>query len=477
MQAGFFSTDITPPIGTMQAGNYSPQYLTGIAGALKVRAAVFEQDGFLTGFAGVDCCALSKETIALALDFAAEKGGLKLDHYIISASHTHSASAVSAFFDLELLKKADAKVRDLLKDSPVPDSWLTDWVVRQLGTALIMAFRNLEPALLNIGSGEEAAMIFNRRFFLKDGRAYTHPGHMNPDIVKAAGPIDPQVGVIGAWRSDGTLIGCLLNYSCHGTTYSGHLAHADWYHYAEETIQKLFGNSSGVVLLNGPCGDVTQVNNLAWNNDFGLECSYKLGFRVAAEAAKVLVSAPKHPYSVLAGQSEILPLPRRQPTLESLAKAWETVTLMADNPGVGDAVFARERLIAGELARLEPIRSLPLTAIQIGSAVLLSTPAEYFTSLSLRIKKTTVFPTCMVVELANDCVGYVPDAEAFDPKTGGGYETVLTGYSNLVPEAGDRIANKLLELAGRLSPEEIPTPTPKEPGQLWDYGRRGPDLQ
>ncbi len=476
MQAGFFSTDITAPVGTMQAGNYSPQYLEGVAGPLKVRAAVFEQDGFLTAFAGVDCCVISKETIASALDFAFEKSGLKFDHHVISASHTHSAAAVSSFFDLELLHHADPRVHDLLKDSPVPDAWYTDWVVRQLGTALIMAFRRLEPALINTGSGEEATMIFNRRFFLKDGRAYTHPGRMNPDIVKPAGPIDPQVSVIGAWRENGTLIGCLLNYSCHGTTYSGHLAHGDWYQYAEETLQKLFGESCGVVLLNGPCGDVTQVNNLAWSKDFGLDCSYKLGFRVAAEAGKVLVSAEKYAYQVLAGQTEILPVARRQPSAESLVKAWQTVERLADNPKAPDAVFARERLIAGELARLEPLRSLPLTAIQIGSAVVLATPAEYFTSLSLHIKKNSSFPTCMVVELANDGVGYVPDTAAFDPNTGGGYETVLTAYSNLVPEAGDLIAEKLLELAAKLSPETIPHTPQQKPGQIWDYGRRGPDL-
>ncbi|MDD3954024.1 MAG: hypothetical protein PHY82_08940 [Lentisphaeria bacterium] len=476
MKAGFFSTDITAPVGTMQAGNYSPQYLTGVAGPLKVRAAIFEQDGFLTAFAGVDCCVVSKETIARALDFALQKGGLKLDYHIISASHTHSAAAVSSFFDLELLNNADPRVRNLLQDSPVPDAWYTDWVVRQLGTALIMASRRLEPALINCGSGEDAAMIFNRRFFLKDGRAYTHPGRMNPNIVKPAGPIDPQVGVIGAWRQDGSLIGCLLNYSCHGTTYSGHLAHADWYHYAEETLQKLFGEQCGVVLLNGPCGDVTQVNNLAWSKDFGLDCSYKLGFRVAAEAGKVLVSAEKYACQTLAGQSEILPVARRKPSAESLVKAWQTVERLADNPKAPDAVFARERLIAGELARLEPVRPVPLTAIQIGRTVLLSTPAEYFTSLSLRIKKSSAFPNCMVVELANDCVGYVPDAAAFDPKTGGGYETILTAYSNLVPEAGDLIADKLLELAGKLIPESIPAPPQQEPGQIWDYGRRGPDL-
>ena len=476
MQAGFFTTDITAPVGTMQAGDYNPHFIQGVAGPLKVRAAVFEQDGQLYAFAGVDCCAIDKATITGALDFVRQQTGIEFDGHIISASHTHSGAAVSSFFDLELLRDAKPAIVELLRDSPVPDPWHNDWVRRQLATALIMAYKRLEPCLLNMGKGSEDALVFNRRFYLKDGRAYTHPGKMNPDIVKPAGPIDPDVGVLGAWREDGSLIGCLLNYSCHGTTYGGHLTHADWYHYAEETLQKLFGAEIGTVILNGPCGDITQVNNLSFSQDFGPELSYKLGFRVACEAAKQLVSEPKHAYQVLTGHSCKLAIKRRQPSQASLTKAWNTLKTAA-NPAASDAVFARERLLAAELARLEPQRQVTLSAIQIGAALFLANPAEYFCSLSLKIKAASSFSNCMVVALANDIIGYVPDAEAFDPVKGGGYETVLTAYSNLQPEAGDMIAEKLISIASQFKPEQIPTTPDPEPGQLWDYGRRGPDLE
>ena len=475
MQAGFFSTDITPPIGTMRGGDYFPLFIEGMPDRSKFGLRFLNRMAS-DWFCRVDCCGIGKGIIDQALEFAYEKAGLKLDHYIISASHTHSAAAVTTSKSRNILAKADPKVLKLLKDSAKADDWFNDWVVRQLGTALIMASRRLEPAWINSGTGEESEMIFNRRFFLKDGRSYTHPGRMNPDIVEPAGPVDPLVGVIGAWRQNGSLIGCLVNYSCHGTTYSGPLAHADWFHFAEETLKKLFGEQCGVVLLNGPCGDVTQVNNLGWSKDFGLDCSYKLGFRVAAEQARPWSRQKKYDFQELAGVTDTLSIARRQPTPESLAKAWQIVEKFADNPTETDAVFARERLVAGELARLEPVRSLPLTAIKIGRTVLLSNPAEYFTSLSLRIKKSVKFPICLIIGLANDCTGYVPDKAAFDPKTGGGYETALTAYSNLVPEAGDMIADKLIDMAAKLTPEAIPEPPAQKPGQVWDYGKRGPDL-
>lgn len=478
MRAGFFSTDITPPVGTVRAGNYNRMYTQGVLAPLKVRAAIFEQNGFKVAFAGVDCCTISKEIIDAALDYARKTAGLELDHYIISASHTHSGAAVSPFFDQDLLSKGNPKVFELLKDSSVPDPWYSDWVIKQLGTALIMAEQKLEEAVLNIGSGHDDKLIFNRRFILKDGRTYTHPGRMNPDIVEAAGPIDPEIGVIGAWREDGTLIGCLVNYSCHGTTYSGAMAHGDWYHYCEETLQKIFGKESAVVMLNGACGDITQVNNQSWKKDSGIEASYQLGLRVGAETAKVLACEEKYAYKSLAGHSEKISIARRVPNPESVTEAWKIIEKNADSPSCPDAVFARERVMAAELARLQPQRSIPLTVIQVGAALFYSLPGEFFASSGLYLKENSIFPTCMVIELANDSVGYVPEKAAFDLKTGGGYETVLTSYSNLEINAIDIINEKLLEMSGRMLPPEIIPDDSKdnEPGEVWSYGKLGPEI-
>ena len=41
-------------------------------------------------------------------------------------------------------------------------------------------------------------LAFNRRVRMKDGLTFSHPGPGNPGIVGYAGPIDPQVGTVGA---------------------------------------------------------------------------------------------------------------------------------------------------------------------------------------------------------------------------------------------------------------------------------------
>ena len=124
----------------------------------------------------------------------------------------------------------------------------------------------------------------------------------------------------------------------------------------------------------------------------------------------------------------------------------------------------------------ESTAQVEVQAIQVGPAVFIGNPAELFVQLGLEIKGKSLFPFTFPVELANDCVGYVPTEEVFGPH-GGGYETRLTSYSNLDITAGKRIVDAGLELARQMKPGVVPEmqKAPLFQGQSWSYGNVPPE--
>jgi hypothetical protein len=140
--------------------------------------------------------------------------------------------------------------------------------------------------------------------------------------------------------------------------------------------------------------------------------------------------------------------------------------------------FAKEIVLLDALLAKEPAAEVEVQAVQVGPAVFVSDPAEYFCRYGLEIKKASGFPFTFPVSLANGCVGYVPTEDAFGAH-GGGYETRLTSYSNLEITAGTQMRDAGIALARQLKPGPVPEPRRRPPfsGKPWNYGNVRPELK
>jgi hypothetical protein len=479
-KAGFAERDISPDIGMEAPGGYGKSYHRSFHDPCKARAAVFDDGKTRVAVVGLDLLFINRYLTKEIRADIAKRCGIKAENILLAASHSHSAGPVGMAepgdFD-----RAPQFVKDLYYEkSTIADPGFTLRLKKQVADAVVAADAARVEARMAVGFGHEDKVAFNRRLRMKSGLTFSHPGAGNPDILGYAGPIDPQVGVIGVWDLKTNLLGVVVNYACHATTSPGGIS-ASWIGSMEQTLRGATGQPAlPVVFLQGASGDVTQVDNLTkFQNPHPEEWWAIVGGRVGAEVYKTLLLIRRGaggdiPVDV---RSRVWSIPRRLPSAERVQRSLELVKKDPKEVGATEWTFAKEIVLLDAIAQARPQVEVEVQAIQIGPAVLVSNPAEYFVQYGLDIKRGSKFPFTFPVELANGIVGYVPTEEAFSPN-GGGYETRLTSYSNLEINAGRAIANAGIELANQMTPGPVPQPPPAPPFRAaWAYGNVAPETK
>ena len=473
VRVGFDERDITPDIGMEVPGNYGKVYSKKIHDPCKVRASVFDDGRKRVALVGIDALMIRRETVLEIRRLV--KAATGITDVMIGASHSHSSGPIGMILPGEF-DHASADIQELAyQKSSCADAGYLKKAITATVEAIVTADQSKVAVTVGYGVGHEAQVAFNRRLRMKNGLTFSHPGKNNPDVLAFANPTDDEVGVIGVWGADGKLTGCIVNFSCHATTNSDGIG-ANWIYHTEKVIRGYYGADTKVVFLQGACGDVTQVNNLDPKaNPASEDWSQFVGGRVGAETLKVLLSMSQIRTAEvpLAADHKVWEIPRRLPAPERIAEARERIKGPTAHP---DWVWAKETLLLDALIAKKRDVEVEVQAIQVGPVVCLSNPAEYFVSYGLQLKKRSGFPMTFPVELANGCVGYVPDEEAFGPN-GGGYETRLTSYSNLEISAGTQFMNVGLELAAKMKPAKLPERPDGPAGKPWLYGNQPPQLK
>lgn len=451
LQVGFASANITPPPGCNVPGGHFPRSATHVHDELYATAVVVDNGAERVALVGLDALSVKNSTVQAARKLAQKLCGIKPENLMVGASHTHCGGPTC----------------DCLGSRPA--KWYCDFVAKKIAAAVAEADRMKVPAVIGMGSGHEDTVIFNRRFVMADGKETTHPGKMNPDIRKIAGPIDPEVGVLAVFEAPAEseaspasgprpvrkLLGCVVNYALHGTVGVGGSGYsADWPYYLREAIRSVYGQNTTTVFLNGACGDVTQVDNQSPRpREYGEAYGRYVGYSIAAETMKVVERLAADSELIddapVQALDENIAIPMRPVTDRMIARAREYVKEHKGERSA-DYVNADDILRLADWAETEPDVPTEIQAIRIGPLGIVSNPAEYFCCFGLDIKKKSPFEQTMVVELANGCIGYVPDEKALGAK-GGGYEPRHACSSKLVPEAGKMIARNSVQLLKKLA--------------------------
>jgi hypothetical protein len=470
-RVGFAERDITPDIGSEAPGGYGKSYHKTIHDPCKVRAVVFDDGKKRVALVGLDALFIHRDTVNHVRKAIAKKTGMAEEAILLGASHSHSSGPMAGVMPGEYDHASKLVQKLAYQTSTCANAGYLEKVGKAIVEAVCTAHDGRVAARAGIGRGIERTVAFNRRFKMRSGGTVTHPGQGNPDILEPAGPVDPEVGVIGVWNDKAKLLGCVVNFACHATTSPGGIS-ANYIHYLEKAIQGYYGKDAVVVFLNGASGDITQVNNQSQYRNPGAEQWAQLvGGKVGAEALKVLLSMEPGTLVPVDYRTKVFKIKRRPPSPARVKECLELVQKDPAKVGHTEWTFAKEIVLLDTLLKKAPVAEVEIQAVQVGPAVFLTTPAEYFCRFGLEQKAKSGFPFTFPVSLANGCIGYVPTEDAFGPE-GGGYETRLTSYSNLEITAGNKMRDAGIELAHQFKPGAVPMPGRPLPfvGKAWSYG-------
>jgi hypothetical protein len=435
LQVGFGVGDITPEAGMEMPGGFFKRKGTGARDRLLAVACVVSDGEHSVALVGIDTLFITRPTVEAARRTAQKETKIPGENVLIGASHTHSGGPIASCLGCD------------------EDPRYTDKVIKGIAAAVRSGWTTLHAAQVGVGTGQEGGISFNRRFLMRDGREITHPGKPgtphHKDIVAPAGPIDPDVGVLAvrAPGAAGKVRGLVVNFACHSTVVGGSLFSADYAAYLRKHLQAHYGATVPVCFLLGPCGDITQVDNLAPGHDFGPEHADMMGLKLAGETIRTVRRLTWLNEAPVAATVERVPCAiRAEPDALRERPAFG---LGSDNSKERriDAVYAAERKLVAEERKKSPILTCEVQGLRIGPLGVATNGAEYFCEYGLRIKKASRCGHTWVVSLANEWIGYVPTAQAF---VGGGYEPRTARSSKLASDAGQRLLEGALKALSRV---------------------------
>ena len=435
-EAGVAVVDITPAKGYRMSGYFNERLNTGVKDPLQAKALVMRQGDTQAAIVVCDLIGVTADVTNRARRVVSGITGIPAENIAITATHSHTGplyfGGLREYFHERAVKQHG---RDPHEESPYAQT-----LVEKLVEAIAAAQQAAAPVRIDTGIAEETRLSFNRRFHMKDGSVRFNPGQQNPEIVRVAGPIDPEVGIL-RFRAGEKNLASLIVFALHLDTTGGTEYSADYPFYLQRALHKSLGADFTSIFAAGTCGDINHIDVRIKGRRSTEEIGTMLAETVAAQLPKL--TAVEKPS--LAVRRAIVEAPLQQYSAEQVVAARERMAKI----GTRELSFL-EQVETAKIydLSLRKADSIPLEvqAFRLSPEVAIVTlPAEVFVELGLAIKRASPFETTLVIELANDDPAYIPTKKAFAE---GSYETV---NSRVVPGSGERVVEAAIRLLKELA--------------------------
>lgn len=461
LQVGVAETDITPPVGFPMAGYYHERLAEGKIDPLQAKAIVLREGNTAGALVVCDLIGVATDLSKEVRRLAAEKTGIPAENIVLAATHSHTAPDYMKELYLYLGKE---------KQQPLRAEYIQKLINGPV-EAIVAANQAAKPAQLETGAAvQKTPVAFNRRFVMKDGSVKTWQSLKNPNVIRAAGPIDPRIELLAIKNAkDGSYEGVLSNFALHLDTVGGTRWSADYPFFIQETLRETLGKDVISIFGTGCCGDINHSNPSASVRNKVDFIGNSLGETITAELPKLEPVKG----TGLTVQSQVVDLPLQDASQPEVKRSIELLKVARAGGKVDffEHVTAYKKMILDQMRHEKPYaetdqhitwglsrslagigETLPVdvTVMTIGEDVaIVCLPGEVFVELGLAIKQASPFKTTIIVELSNAVETiYIPHRAAY---AGGSYEVT---NSNLLPGSGEMLVEASLRLLRQAATEK-----------------------
>ncbi len=445
-RAGAATSNITPRLGISVNGGMADRTAVHVHDELHARCLVLDDGRTRLAIVTVDSCVVPRDVFDAAKRLIQKEAKLPADHVLMAATHTHYAPTVANVFQ----SKADETYKAFL--------------ARRIADGVRRAITNLAPARIGWAVGSEPNQVFNRRWHLKPGtmppnpfgsrddKVRMNPGVENPNLVRPAGPIDPEVPVVALQSPDGRPLALLANYSLHyvGGCPGNHLS-ADYYGFFADRMQELLKADRldppfVAMMSNGTSGDINNINFRKRQPRQPPYGQMRLVAGAVADAAFRACRGIRYRDRVaLDVRQRKIALGVRRPSPDEVAKAQAILAKAKGRPLRGlTEIYANETV---HLAKFPPTVEVILQTMRIGDLAICAIPCEVFVEIGLELKRRSPFKPTFTIELANGYNGYLPTPAQHALS---GYETWRARSSYLETGASPKIVTTLMAMLKEL---------------------------
>jgi hypothetical protein len=435
LNVGVAKVDITPPVG------YPVHKVTseGVLDPLEARAIVWSDGDRQAALVMADLFYIPLSLSEVVRKRASEKTGIPVSNICLAATHTHA--------DPTCYTEVEEYAQWLDSGKPLSGDKYSyaEQLVERLVNSIAEAQANRKQATIKSGVVNTEGVAFNRRHLMKDGTVKMNGGFLNPDIIGAVGPVDPELGIIlFTAEGDEKPFSSFSTFAMQLATIGGTTKFSSGYpHFLEKGLQRHFGDGYLSVFGEGPCADINH-----WDiSKPGPQIGYELATRPIGEklAAGFLekYSGLKENKAALAVSSKVVEVPIQ--TYSAMDLNW--AKSFKGKPASALVTARVKKILALDELRQKYGETMPLEVqvFKLGDeTAIVALPGQIFVELGLELKQSSPFETTLVVTLANNHEECIPLRKAFAE---GSYEIV---YSLVDSGGGEMLVETALSLLNEI---------------------------